>query len=35
VIGLAEDPGFLGTLAIQIRWNCTPDQIGFGLKKVK
>jgi hypothetical protein len=34
VIGFAEDHGFLGRLAIQIRWNCTPDQIGLGLKKV-
>jgi hypothetical protein len=36
VIGLAEDPGFLGTLAIHRRWNCSTDgEIGLGLKKVK
>jgi hypothetical protein len=35
VIGLAEDPGILGEIAIRLRWNCTPDQIGLGLKKVK
>jgi hypothetical protein len=35
IIGSAEDHGILGEIAIRLRWNCTPDQIGLGLKKVK
>src|SRR3712207_2317522 len=31
VIGFAEDHGILGEIAIRLRWNCTPDQIGLGL----
>ena len=33
VIGLAEDHGFLGKLAIRTRWHCSEDgEIGLGFK---